>query len=145
MVMADMRKDDDLLEGFFAAARRVAPEPAPAFLERLVAQGEAVQAERLSAAMAPPRARATAQRGGAQRSGVLEALATLVGGWAAMGGVAGGMATAAVAGLWIGFSGAETMLQAVGLNGAVGTEVAATASGSAFLPEADILALAMSE
>lgn len=134
MAMTETQRQDDGLEAFFAVAREAAPEPSTQFLMRLIAQGEAVQAERQSAAMAPPRPIARGARGG----GILAALAALaaaLGGWGAM----GGMVSAAVAGVWIGFAGSETMLQAVGFESA--TQATATAT-SAFLPEADILALA---
>lgn len=132
MAMTERHEDDLELESFFAAARAAAPEPGSAFLARITAQGEAVQAERLSAALAPPRAR----RG----MGIWATLAAAVGGWGAF----GGMATAALAGLWIGFAGSETLVQAVGLTGFAPT-VSASDSGSAFLSGADILALAEAE
>lgn len=133
MAMTDMHKDDKGLEAFFAAARAAAPEPGSDFLARIAAQGEAVQAERLSAAMAPPRGRRA-------RMGIWATLAAAVGGWSAF----GGMATAALAGLWIGFAGSDTLAQAVGLASA-GTVASAADTGSAFLLEGDILALAASE
>jgi len=134
MVMTEMQEHDDGLAVFFTAARAAAPEPSGQFLTRLIAQGEAVQAERLSAALAPPR-----PAGRVARGGLFAALAAALGGWGAM----GGMVTAAATGLWIGFAGSETMLQAVGLE-ATGTAqvTASSTAASAFLPEADILALA---
>lgn len=138
MVMTDKhandRLDDLALEAFFAAGREAAPEPGVAFLARIAAQGEAVQAERMSAALAPP-----VRRDGAPRGGLFAALAAAVGGWGAF----GGMATAALAGLWIGFAGSETLAQVAGFatTGPV-QAVSSTDTGSAFLPEADILALA---
>lgn len=133
MVMAEMRDTDDRLESFFAAARKAPPEPSAAFLTRLAGAAEAVQAKALRPALRPA---------AAQRRGLLAQLAALIGGWGALGGMAGGLATATVAGLWIGLAGAETMVQAVGLGSAT---VQSAETGSAFLPEADILALAIGQ
>lgn len=131
MAMTDRHEDDLGLESFFAAARAAAPEPGSALLARIAAQGEAVQAERLSAALAPPRPR--------RSMGIWATLAAAVGGWSAF----GGMATAALAGLWIGFAGSDTLAQAVGLSSLSTASVSDT--GSAFLSDADILALAVAE
>lgn len=137
MIMAEMRDTDDRLESFFAAARMAPPAPSAAFLARLADAAEAVQAEGLR-----PNLRAALQPSAARGGGVLGQLAALIGGWGALGGMAGGLATATVAGLWIGLAGAETMVQAVGLGSVA---VQGTETGTAFLPEADILALAVGQ
>lgn len=86
--MTDATEHDDRLDAFFAAARSAAPEPSAALLAR-------VEAEALALRPAP----APAVR--ARSGGGLRRLVDLLGGWSAM----GGFATAAVAGVWIGFSG----------------------------------------
>ncbi len=118
MAMTEERRDEILLEPFFDAARRVAPVPDAAFLTLLANAGEAG---------APPR------RSGQRQSlrGQLSVWVGLLGGW---GGV-GGMATAAVVGLWIGFAGVERYVDSAE------TQVEADASGSVFA-DSDILVLA---
>ncbi|QNR62458.1 hypothetical protein H9N28_12915 [Rhodobacter capsulatus] len=118
--------EDTDLERFFRAARTAAPEPPAAFLTRLAAQAEAVQAETVPAKAVPARA-------ARPRLGLVSALAAAFGGWAAL----GGMATATVAGLWIGLAGAPTLVQAVGLGSTVSAEA------DSYLPDADVLALAV--
>lgn len=81
------RKPDDL-EFYFDAARSAAPALSPAALDRMTAQALAVQRE----FTAPPLARA------APRRGLLAQLLATLGGWPAI----AGLATAAVAGIWIG-------------------------------------------
>ncbi|PYF09792.1 hypothetical protein C8J30_107164 [Rhodobacter viridis] len=130
MAMTDGREDDLDLERFFRAARAAAPEPSEAFLTRLAAQGLAEQAR----FAAPP-----VLRQAPKRRGLVATLVAAVGGWAALGGMAGGMATAMVAGLWIGLAGAPTLVQAVGLGSAV------TAEADSYLPDADVLALAVTQ
>ena len=126
MAMTDGR--DLELERFFRAARTAAPEPSAAFLDRLTVQAAAAQ----------PR---PAAPGRPRRRGLVSALASALGGWGALGGFAGGMATATVAGLWIGLAGAPTLVQAVGL----GSTVTAAAEAGTYLPDADVLALAVME
>ncbi len=127
MAMTDRFEFEDTdLERFFRAARTAAPEPPAAFLTRLAAQAEAVQAETVPARAVP----AGAAR---PRLGLVSALAAAFGGWAAL----GGMATATVAGLWIGLAGAPTLVQAVGLGSTVSAEA------DSYLPDADVLALAV--
>ena len=127
MAMTDRFEFEDTdLERFFRAARTAAPEPPAAFLTRLAAQAEAVQAETVPARAVP----AGAAR---PRRGLVSALAAAFGGWAAL----GGMATATVAGLWIGLAGAPTLVQAVGLGSTVSAEA------DSYLPDADVLALAV--
>lgn len=127
MAMTDRFEFEDTdLERFFRAARTAAPEPPAAFLTRLAAQAEAVQAETVQARAVPARA-------ARPRLGLVSALAAAFGGWAAL----GGMATATVAGLWIGLAGAPTLVQAVGLGSTVSAEA------DSYLPDADVLALAV--
>ena len=127
MAMTEMRKDDDTaLDLFFAEARQSAPEPSAVFLGRILAQAEEVQAG-FCAAPAQPAVRRGVRAGG------LGMLLALLWGW---GGI-GGMATAAVAGVWIGFAGSDTFAQVAGY--ATTTE---TATESALLADGDILALA---
>ncbi|RWR09419.1 hypothetical protein [Paenirhodobacter populi] len=118
--MTDKRTDDDrMLERFFAAARDAAPVPEPAFLTVLMNEAEA-------ALPARPQRRAA----GGRFTGWL----ALLGGWKAV----GGLATAAVAGLWIGFAGVERLLPAT--DSAAGLIEAD--AGSSFLADSDILVLA---
>lgn len=113
-----MTEQDDLggfrLDSFFAEARDAAPEPGAALLARVFEDAQAQSALRTAVAagpvaepLAPSRqtaaTAATAARGGATGRAALRAvLRTVLGGW----GAAGGLATATVAGLWIGFAGA---------------------------------------
>lgn len=125
MVMTDMHNGIDgidALEGVFAAARQTAPEPSAAFLMRVMAEAEAVQAARQAAAARP-----------AARGGRLAGLMALVGGWPAL----GGMVAAAATGLWIGFIGGER------IDGFTAVYLGASDSASAvsLLPEGDLFAL----
>jgi len=116
MAMTEMRKDEDtVLDLFFAEARQMAPEPSAAFLGRVLADAEAMQAGFLAAPAQPAVTRAA-------RFGVLGTLLALFGGWGGL----GGMATAAVAGVWIGFAGSGTLAQVTGY--ATTTTETATAS-----------------
>lgn len=81
---------DDDLDGFFAAARREAG-PLPAGLAaRMQADAARVQAE--IAAAVPS--------GGRARPGLWQELRAALGGWAGL----GGLATAGVAGVWLGLA-----------------------------------------
>ena len=126
MVMTDMHNVNgiDALEGVFAAARQTAPEPSAAFLMRVMAEAEAVQAARQAA---PAAARPAA------RGSRLAGLMALVGGWPAL----GGMVAAAATGLWIGFIGVER------IDGFTAVYLGASDSTSAvsLLPEGDLFAL----
>lgn len=106
-----MTEQDDLggfrLDSFFAEARDAAPEPGTALLARVFEDAEAQFALRTAGAADPvaaPRApnRKTAARGLEAGRALRAALRTMLGGWGAV----GGLATATVAGLWIGFAGA---------------------------------------
>ena len=128
MVMTDWNAREDALDDLFAAARRAAPEPSPGFLARVIADAETVQAERIAV---PQRVSAPAS------GGLITALRGLFGGWGAL----GGMVTATIAGVFIGFAGVDQLGQVTGgLFGA--TESLGTVS---LLPEGDIFALAAQE
>jgi len=93
MTMADPHdttEADRELEAFFAAGRSAAAEPSAAFLVRVLAEAEAVQAERMAPAPQP-------------RQGIWAGLLSALGGW----GGAGGLATATMAGVWLGFAGVQ--------------------------------------
>ncbi|GGH55756.1 hypothetical protein GVY41_11680 [Frigidibacter albus] len=93
MTMADphkMTETDMELEAFFSAGRAAAAEPSAAFLARVLAEAEAVQAGRI--APAPP-----------PRQGIWAGVLSALGGW----GGAGGLATATIAGVWLGFAGVQ--------------------------------------
>lgn len=85
--MTEDRKDHDRLDAYFDAARRQTPALSDAALARLTTQALQVQAE----AAAP-------QGTHPQRPGRLAQLLAMIGGWPAM----AGLATAGIAGLWIG-------------------------------------------
>jgi hypothetical protein len=83
-------RNDAGLEAFFEAARKAAPEPSAALLARVLADAEAELAARARPAMpAVPR-----------RPGHWLNFVRGLGGWPAL----AGMATAAVAGVWLGFA-----------------------------------------
>ena len=85
--MTDNRYDHDGLDAFFDAAKRRTPALSEAALARMTAQALEVQAEHIAAPVVVPR-----------RRGVLAQALAALGGWPAM----AGLATAGVAGLWIG-------------------------------------------
>lgn len=85
MNMTDDAKRDDRLENLFAAARSAPPEPSGALMARVM---RAAQTE-------------MRMRAAPVRDSVFARVLAVIGGW---GGV-GGLATAACAGLWIGFAG----------------------------------------
>lgn len=87
MAMAE-QDDDAMLKDLFAAGQRQAPVPSEAFLERLVVDAEQVQ----------PR-QATARRDVSEP--LWPRLLSALGGWQGF----GGLATATVAGFWIGYAG----------------------------------------
>ena len=102
MTMTDTERRDDGLEAFFAAAR-AEPEPASeALMARVL--GDALAQQRRTAPAAAPRG---AVRAG--RPGLLAGLFVSLGGWPAV----AGLGTAAVVGLWIGFSPALGVGQAM--------------------------------
>jgi hypothetical protein len=79
----------DPLEAILAAARAAPPEPPAGLVARVLADADAH-----APAPRPPAVRSAA-------SGLWSDLAAMLGGWRGM----GGLATAAAAGLWIGYSG----------------------------------------
>ena len=117
MTGTEMERDDDRLEHFFAAARRAAPAPSEELLARILADAE-------QAMPARPASRGAAPHGpvpGPVRGAFLRWLAAPAG-WGAV----GGLATAAAAGLWVGYAGpGETGSLAASLIGA-GTAAGAT-------------------
>ncbi len=85
--MADTDKDFTDLDGFFDAARRDMTGLPDGLADRILADAQRVQNDRL-----PPRRRAA--------PGVLRQFLDMLGGWPAM----GGLATACAAGIWLGFA-----------------------------------------
>jgi len=128
MVMTDWKAREDSLDDLFAAARRAAPEPAPGLLARMMADAELAQ----EAAQAAALRRDVRPAPG----GLMTTLRGMFGGWGAL----GGMATATLAGVWIGFAGVDQLGQVTGFFGT--TESLGTVS---LLPEGDIFALASQE
>lgn len=104
--------NDDELEALFAEARAAAPVPDEALAARILADADRVLAER-AIRPAPRRPRRTAPLG------IL--LATL-GGWRAI----AGLATATIAGVWLGFAGPETVTD--GIDQALWSDMSAQAS-----------------
>lgn len=90
MAMADDRDHDlDLLEAAFGAARAAARGPVPdALMARVLADAGTARSPTVPASAPAPRWRG------------LRALVTAFGGWPAL----GGLATATVAGFWLGFA-----------------------------------------
>ncbi|MEQ9243915.1 hypothetical protein [Roseovarius indicus] len=86
--MMDEPENKDPLTAFFDAGRAARPEPGDALMARIMADADRVQAERAEAPAPGP------------RRGLFAGLAQALGGWPAM----AGLATATVAGLWIGVS-----------------------------------------
>jgi hypothetical protein len=125
MVMTDKDLNGTVLDDFLAAARADMPEPSEAFLARVLADAEAVQAG-FQAAIPVSRA--------APRGGFLSGLSAVFGGWAGL----SGMATATIAGLWIGFAGAD-QLGTVAASYIGGTDTLGTVN---LLPDGDFFALA---
>ncbi len=91
MAMTDLDRDDQLLEGFFRAAREARPVPSATLMARIHADAEAEM----------PRAPEPAPSARPTNGGVLSWFGTAFGGWRGI----GGLATATVVGLWLGYSG----------------------------------------
>lgn len=87
---SDNLPDDDALDALFAAARSAAPVPSAALMARLQHVALAEQPRAGVRQTAPSRA----------RGGLLAQLFDNIGGWPAL----AGLATAGVAGLWIGLN-----------------------------------------
>lgn len=100
---AQDQEADTTLEAFFAAGRAAAAEPSADFLARVLAEAEEVQAQAMRQAPARPAP-------GRAGQGIWRGILASLGGW----GGAGGLATATVAGLWLGFSGAQATDAAAG-------------------------------
>ncbi|TMV94935.1 dihydroorotate dehydrogenase [Thioclava sp. BHET1] len=86
------REEEAHIDALLREARANAPEPTAGFMARVM--DDALEVQR---GFAPPRAERQS------RAGVIESLRTLFGGWGAV----GGLVTAGLAGLWIGFMGAQ--------------------------------------
>lgn len=86
----DEPENTDPLTAYFDAGKAARPEPGDALMARIMADADRVQADRAVAA-APVRA---------PRRGWLTVVTQALGGWPAM----AGLATATVAGVWIGVS-----------------------------------------
>ncbi|MFP1643024.1 dihydroorotate dehydrogenase [Pontitalea aquivivens] len=120
----------DLPEAAFAAARQSPPEPSAAFMARVLAEGLAQQPP--ARVVAPVQA-----RGPGSGSGVRAQLLAMLGGWRGI----GGMATAALTGVWIGFAGMGQLGDiAAGYLG--GADALGTVE---LLPDADVLAMMLDQ
>ncbi|QBF31165.1 hypothetical protein [Thalassococcus sp. S3] len=84
--MADQDRDDAFLEAYWSAARRLPPEPAPDWMQRITA--EALQEQQRRAAP------------GDRPEGFWAQLYQVLGGWQGV----GGLVAACAAGIWIGFA-----------------------------------------
>ena len=128
MVMADRKFAPQDLDALFAQACGDVPDLPPGLLARVLADADAELAAR--SRVAPARAPVA-------RAGILAELLALLGGWRAV----SGLATATVAGVWIGFSGLSGLPDmATALLGAPATETLASVN---LLPGDDMFALAM--
>lgn len=130
MVMADTNRMDETLEALFVAARRDVPDLPPGLLARVLADADAELAARSA-----PRALDVPAPRGSVLAALLGELVLAIGGWRAI----SGLATATVAGVWIGFAGVGSLsLTAADLLGG-GTETYASVN---LLPGDDVFALA---
>lgn len=120
--MTNDRSPPDLLEDFFVQARSCPPEPDPALMAQILQAGLAHQPR-----PAPGRAR--------QRRGVFAQVLAVLGGWQTL----GGMATAAAAGVWIGFAGLDR------LGDLAGFDLAAPSEAMNLLPEGEVVAFLMEQ
>ncbi|SEL10114.1 hypothetical protein SAMN05443999_103303 [Roseovarius azorensis] len=93
MPMKDEERDMNGLEAYFDAARAERAAPSADLMARIIADAQAVQ---MAARSPAPR----------RRAGLGEQFYRLIGGWPAM----AGLATAAVAGVWLGTSLPEGLL-----------------------------------
>tara|TARA_R100000322_G_scaffold153547_2_gene112009 strand:+ start:628 stop:990 length:363 start_codon:yes stop_codon:yes gene_type:complete len=98
-----------MLGEFFAAGRETAPLPSADLLNRIAADAEVVDGARAASVAARP-----------PRRGVFAAMTDAIGGWPAL----AGMATAAVAGVWIGVA------QPVALTSLTGGVLGAATTGT---------------
>lgn len=120
--MRERHSDDDGLEALFEAARRGAPAPSRALMERIAADALREMPRET------PGARAA---GPALRS----RLAEVFGGWQGL----GGLAAASAAGLWIGYAG---LADPVGLVVGDGADAVETVE---LMPGAEVFAMAAAE
>ncbi|OCX64556.1 hypothetical protein BFP70_11005 [Thioclava sp. SK-1] len=100
MIKPHQDEDDIFLEPYFGAGRRQQPEPDTAFLGRILADAEA---NLMSGC------RTVAQRPAAKID-LRQLFASIFGGWLPV----GGMVSAGLAGVWIGFLGDVTMQSYLG-------------------------------
>jgi hypothetical protein len=117
MAMAETN-GDEILTDLFAAGQRHAPVPSDGFMERVLSDADQVQAR---PAVLPRRV----------SDPVWARLAARLGGWQGL----GGLATATIAGLWIGYAGLADPSTLSG--GLLGTDEAVE-----LLPEMEFFALA---
>jgi hypothetical protein len=117
----DARRDDAMLDDFFAAGRAEAPVPSADLLARISADA-AAQAARNAPARQPRR-----------RRGLFATISEAIGGWPAL----AGLASAAAAGVWIGVA-QPTALAAV-TGGLIGTTEPATYELEALIPGYSLL------
>ncbi|MBW6505840.1 MAG: dihydroorotate dehydrogenase [Rhodobacteraceae bacterium] len=126
--MADRKFAPQDLDVLFAQACSEVPDLPPGLLARVLADADAELAARSRAAPAPRPV---------LRLGIMAELLALLGGWRAV----SGLATATVAGVWIGFSGLSGLPDAAtALFGMAATETLASVN---LLPGDDVFALAM--
>ena len=93
-MMAENERDrDDALDPFFEAAREARPEPSDALMARILAD----------AAEAAPRP--AEQLRPAEKPSLVASVLDAIGGWPSF----AGLATATVAGVWIGFASPDTL------------------------------------
>lgn len=93
--------DDAALEAFFEAGRAHAPEPGPDLMARILADAGA-EIDARDATLAAARRR--------RRPGLWAGLVAAIGGWPAL----ASMATAAVAGVWLGFASPAALTSVAG-------------------------------
>ena len=94
------RDGEALVDALLHEARAELTTPRPAFLARVMEDALEVQA-----GFVPPAAAASPAREAARATGVMQALRSVFGSWGTM----GGLVTAGLTGLWIGFIGSEQM------------------------------------
>ncbi|WP_235008508.1 dihydroorotate dehydrogenase [Candidatus Halocynthiibacter alkanivorans] len=93
----DFGTDDFVLDDFFAAAKAEAPQPSDDLMSRIMADADAVAAERAAAVSTRVRT--------PRRNGLLRAALAALGGWGAV----AALSTAAVAGVGVGLSSPDTL------------------------------------
>lgn len=106
---------DKTLDELFAAARSSAPEPSAQLLARISADAQAVQLDHTAPQTVPEPRRASGREAGGQAKGLWGQIIGALGGWTAL----AGLATATVAGVWIGISPPQGLADP--LSAAIGT------------------------